>query len=84
LLRAYIQGSLYIGRVNTGPAAGVAARLAAGLTVGCAASVIEVAGYAGALWAVLAVLIAWFKRFLVLNQSARALMRWRPWLIARQ
>jgi len=37
---------------------GVAARLAAGLTVGYAASIIGVAGYTGALRAVLIVLIA--------------------------
>jgi hypothetical protein len=67
LLRAYIRGSLYIGRVNTRPAVGVAARLAAGLTIGYAAGVIGVAGYAGALRAVLVVLVAWVKRFLVLN-----------------
>jgi hypothetical protein len=53
--------------VNTRPAVGVAARLAAGLTIGCVAGVIGVAGRARALRAVLVVLVAWFKRFLVLN-----------------
>jgi hypothetical protein len=53
--------------VNTGPAAGVAARLAAGLTVGCMARVIGVAGCAGVLRAVLAVLAVWFARFLVFS-----------------
>jgi len=46
--------------VYTGPIVGVAARLITGLTVG-------VANRAGALWAVLAVLIAWFARFLVFS-----------------
>jgi hypothetical protein len=53
--------------VNTGPAVGVAARLAAGLTVGCAARVVGVTGRAGALRAVLAVLAVWFIRFLVFS-----------------
>jgi hypothetical protein len=42
--------------VNTRPAAGVAARLATGLTVGYTAGVAGVAGHAGALRAVLTVL----------------------------
>ena len=62
-----MRGSLYIGRVYTGPAAGVAVRPAAGLAVG-------VADHAGALWAVLAVLAAWFARFLVFSRSARTLI----------
>jgi hypothetical protein len=53
--------------VNAGPAVGVAARLAAGLTIGYTAGVIGIAGRTGALRAVLVVLTAWFKRFLVLN-----------------
>ena len=44
--------------MDAGPAAGVAARLAAGLTVGCAAGIIGVTGYTGALQAVLIVLAA--------------------------
>jgi hypothetical protein len=53
--------------VNTGPVVGVAARLAARLTVGYTARVIGVAGRAGALRAVLAVLAVWFIRFLVFS-----------------
>jgi len=56
--------------VNTGPAVGVAARL----TIGYAAGIIGVAGRAGVLQAVLTVLTAWVKRFLVLNRLARALI----------
>jgi hypothetical protein len=60
--------------VNTGPVVGVAARLAAGLTIGCTAGIIGVASRARALRAVLIVLAAWLKRFLVLNRSARTLI----------
>ena len=51
----------------TGPSVGVAVGLAARLTIG-------VANYAGALRAVLAVLVVWFARFLVFSQLARALI----------
>jgi len=44
--------------VYTGPIVGVAARLAAGLTIGCAASVIGVTNRARALRAILAVFAA--------------------------
>jgi hypothetical protein len=60
--------------VYTGPVVGVAVRLPNGLTVGCAASLAGVADRAGALRAVLAVLAAWFARFLVFSQLARALI----------
>jgi hypothetical protein len=53
--------------VNTRPVVGVAARLAAGLTIGCAVSIIGVTGRAGVLRAVLAVLMVWFVRFLVFS-----------------
>ena len=51
----------------TRPTVGVAAGLAARLTV-------RVANCAGALQAVLAVLVVWFARFLVFSQLARALI----------
>ena len=47
-----------MGQAFVGATVGVAARLAAGLTIGCIARVIGVAGRAGALRAVLVVLIA--------------------------
>jgi len=53
---------------------GLAARLAAKLTVGYTASTIGVADYVGALWAVLIALIAWFKEFLALYRLAYALI----------
>jgi hypothetical protein len=84
LLRAYLRGLLYIGRGCAGPTAGLAAWLAAGLTAGCAAGAVGVADRARALRAVLRVLIVWFNGFLALYRLARALIRQRPWLIARQ
>jgi len=53
--------------VYTGPVAGVAAGLVAGLTV-------RVTDCAGALRAVLVVLAVWFVRFLVFSRLARALI----------
>ena len=49
MLRAYIWGLLYIGQVFAGPTAGLAARAAAKLAVGCIAGAIGVADRAGAL-----------------------------------
>jgi len=53
---------------------GLAARLATKLMAGCAASAVGVAGYAGALRAVLVALIVWFKEFLALYYLAYALI----------
>ena len=75
MLRACLQGSLYIGRVYAGPTAELAARLAAELTAGCTAGAIGVANYARALRAVLIALMVWFEEFLALYRLAYTLIR---------
>ena len=60
--------------MDVGPAVGVAARLAAGLTVGYAAGAVGVADRARALRAVLSVLIVWFNRLLALYYLAYTLI----------
>ena len=57
-----------------GPTAGLAARLAAKLTAGCTAGAAGVVDRAGVLWAVLVVLMVWFKEFLALYRLAYALI----------
>ena len=57
MLKAYLQGLLYIGRVCARPTVGLAAQLAAKLTVGYIASTIEVIDRAGVLQAILIILI---------------------------
>jgi len=64
-----------------GSTAGLTAWLLVGLAVN---NIAGIKGVAGALWVVLAVLIVWFKIFLVFNHLARALIQRRPWLIAKQ
>ena len=59
----------------TGDAAGVAARLATRLIMGCLACAAGVTNYTGVLWPVLALLMAWFGGFLALSRLARALIR---------
>ena len=58
--------------------AGLATRLAAGLAAGYTAGDTGVADCARALRAVLIELVVWFKEFLALYRSARALIRRRP------
>ena len=65
---------LYVGQVYAGPAVGLAARLAAELTAGCAAGAVGVAGYIRVLRAVLVALVVWFKEFLALYRLAYTLI----------
>ena len=65
---------LYIGRAYTGPIAGLAVQLAAGLTAGRTVGAIGVIAYTGALLAVLVLLEVWFKGFLAFIWSTRALI----------
>jgi len=60
--------------VCAGPAAGLAARLAAKLTVGCIASVVGVIDRARVLQAVYKVLVVWFGEFLALYRLDYALI----------
>ena len=58
----------------SGITAGLAARLVMGLVTGSTVNIVEVAAYAGALRAILAVLMVWFKAFLAFKRLARALI----------
>jgi len=60
--------------VFVGDVAGVAARLAAGLTMGCPACTIGVTNCTRVLQPVLILLVAWFGGFLALSRSAHALI----------
>ena len=57
MLRAYLQGLLYIGQVYAGPTAGLAVRLAAKLMAGYMASAIGVTDHARVLRAIFVVLV---------------------------
>ena len=65
---------LYVGQICVGFAAGLAAQLFAGLTMGCIIGAIGVANCAGALQAVFVKLVVWFEEFWVLYHSVCALI----------
>jgi len=65
---------LYIGCVYIGNIIELVVRLPVGLAIGNIVSVVRVADCAGALWAVFAVPVDWFKIFLAFNCLAYALI----------
>jgi len=67
-------GPVYAGRVYNGITAGLAARLVAGSVAGYTGDVVGIADCVGALRAVLAVLMVWFKAFLAFKCLAYALI----------
>ena len=74
MLRAYLYGLLYIGRVYTRPIAGLTAQLAVRLAASGTARAAGVIDYARVLWAVLIALVVWFKEFFTLYCLAYALI----------
>jgi len=69
--------------VCAGSIVGLAARLATKLMAGYIVGAVGVIDYTRVLRAVCKVLIVWFREFLALYRLDHALIRQRPWLIAR-